>query len=93
MIYYFDEGGALMSDLSGTIKRALHVWCKSRIHTSNDDSKGSKRSSHAEFESHEMRMQSGCAVPWAAAREPLDDEQQNQLKSNGPADINSHIDG
>ena len=38
-------------------------------------------------------MQSGCAVAWTAAREPLDDEQQNQLKSNGPADINSHIDG
>jgi len=38
-------------------------------------------------------MDSGCAVPRAAASKPLNDEQQNQLKSNGPADINSHIDG
>ena len=38
-------------------------------------------------------MQSGCAVAGAAAREPLDDKQQNQLKSNGPADINADIDG
>src|SRR5882757_10956159 len=53
----------------------------------------SSRSSRAEFESQEMRMQSGCAVPWAAASKPLNDQQQNQLKSNGPADINSHIDG
>jgi hypothetical protein len=40
-----------------------------------------------------IRHDSGCAVPWAAASKPLNDEQQNQLKSNGPADINSHIDG
>ena len=38
-------------------------------------------------------MESGWAVAWTAAREPLDDKQQNQLKSNGPADINAHIDG
>jgi hypothetical protein len=42
--------------------------------------------------SNEMRMNSGCAVPWAAS-EPLNDEQQDQLKSNGPADINTNIDG
>ena len=40
-----------------------------------------------------MRMQSGCAVPWAPPREPLNDEQQNQLKSNGPANIDTNIDG
>ena len=50
------------------------------------------RSSRAEFKSHEMRIQSGCAVPWAAARKPLNDEQQNQLKSNSPADIDTNID-
>jgi hypothetical protein len=42
---------------------------------------------------HEIWMESGGAVPWAAASEPLNDEQQNQLKSNGPADINTNIDG
>jgi hypothetical protein len=42
---------------------------------------------------HEMWMESGCAVPWATASEPLNDEQQNQLKGNRPADINANIDG
>ena len=41
----------------------------------------------------ELRLSSGCAVPWAAASEPLNDEQQHQLKGNGPADINTNIDG
>ena len=40
-----------------------------------------------------MGMDSGCAVPWAAAYEPLNDEKQNQLKGNCPADINANIDG
>jgi hypothetical protein len=40
-----------------------------------------------------MRPTSGCAVPWASANEPLNDEKQNQLKGNCPADINAHIDG
>jgi hypothetical protein len=38
-------------------------------------------------------LNSGRAVPWAAASEPLNDEQQNQLKGNSPADINTNIDG
>jgi hypothetical protein len=40
-----------------------------------------------------MRLNSGCAVSWAAASEPLNDEKQNQLKGNRSADINTHIDG
>src|SRR5271156_4159951 len=40
----------------------------------------------------QMRSESGCAVS-GAANEPLNDEQQNQLKSNGPAQINPNIDG
>ena len=39
-----------------------------------------------------MRMESGCAVPWAASK-PLNDEQQNQLKCNRSAHINPNIDG
>ena len=39
-----------------------------------------------------MRMESGCAVPCAAASEPLNDEQQNQLKGNRAADINANVD-
>jgi len=54
---------------------------------------GAQTHRHAQSLSSEMRMQSGYAVPWTAAREPLDDEQQNQLKSNRSADINTHIDG
>ena len=39
-----------------------------------------------------MRAESGCAVPWAAS-EPLNDEQQNQLKGNRPAEIDTDVDG
>jgi len=36
------------------------------------------------------RPESGCAVSRAAS-EPLDDEQQNQLKGNRSAEINTHV--
>jgi hypothetical protein len=49
--------------------------------------------SRAALECHKTQVESGCAVPWAAASEPLNDEQQNQLKGNRPADINTNIDG
>jgi hypothetical protein len=71
-----------MSDYRGTIKHAAGVCCKSRFHTMQ----------HLAL-AGESGMQSGCAVAWAAAREPLDNKQQHQLESNGPAEINAHIDG
>jgi len=42
--------------------------------------------------SNEVQLESGCAVPWASSK-PLNDEQQNQLKGNRPAHINTNIDG
>jgi hypothetical protein len=45
------------------------------------------------LKNRESRLESGCAVPWATANEPLNDEKQNQLKGNRSANINAHIDG
>ena len=66
---------------------------QSMIEPMSDWLKHADKSSRAELERHEMRRESGRAVPWTPASEPLNDQQQNQLKSNRPADINANING